>query len=216
MADQSAIISAHPSGSAFANRIARYFFLGLEEVMGTHGLLSTLEVAGLAQYYTALPPDNLARSVDFSVFSALNLALDEMYGPRGGRGMALRAGRAWLVKGLNNFGVMAGINDPAFRALPWEERVRLGLRALSLVFTHFSDQHVRLEDSPQVFRFIIERSAMAWARRAERPVCHPFVGLLQETCRWASNGRDLAVRETECSAAGAAACLFVINKTPLS
>lgn len=183
--------------------------------MGQHGLDTTLEIAGLNGYVGKLPNDTLERTVDFAALSALNLALDEMYGARGGRGMALRGGRAWLVKGINSFGALSGVNDSAFRALALEERVRLGLRALASIFTHFSDQRSRLEETPQAFRFIVENSPTAWMRETDKPVCHPLVGLLQETVRWAANGRDYAVRETECRACGGNTCIFLVNKHPL-
>lgn len=215
MAEQSIHIGAQFSGLYFPNRFALSFFLALEEVMGRHGLDATLGMAGLSAYLNHLPPDDLERAVDFSTLSAINLALDEMYGARGGRGMALRAGRAWLVKGMNTFGALSGINDPSFRALPLEERVRLGLQALASVFTHFSDQRSHLEDTPQAFRFVIDNSPMAWMRETDKATCHPLLGLLQETARWASNGRDYTVREIQCRACGDETCVFLINKQPL-
>jgi predicted hydrocarbon binding protein len=200
----------------YPNRIARAYFLALEEVMGKHGVDATLEIASLNGFVGRLPTDTLERTVDFAALSALNLALDEMYGVRGGRGMALRAGRAWLVKGMNSFGALSGIGDPAFRALAVEERVRLGLRALANAFTHFSDQRSRLEETPQAFRFIVDYSPTAWMRETDKPVCHPLVGLLQETVRWAANGRDYTVREVECRACGrSSSCIFLVNKHPL-
>lgn len=213
--EQSSIIGAQSSGLSYPNRFARAFFLALEEVMGKHGLDTLLGMAGLERFIDQPPTDTLERGVDFAVISALNLALDEMYGARGGRGMAQRAGRAWLVKGMNSFGALSGVNDPAFRALPLEERTALGLAALASVFTHFSDQHSRFEDTPQAFRFIVANSATAWSRQADKPVCHPLLGLLQETARWASNGRDYTVREAQCRATGEDVCVFLINKQPL-
>jgi predicted hydrocarbon binding protein len=213
--EQSTHIGTQSSGLYYPNRFARFYLLALEEVMGKHGLDATLEIAGLDRYVGRLPADTLERAVDFSALSALNLALDEMYGARGGRGMALRAGRAWLVKGMNGFGALSGINDPAFRTLALEERVRLGLRALASVFTHFSDQSSRLEETAQAFRFIVDNSPTAWMRETDKPICHPLVGLLQETVRWAANGRDYTVREVECRACGGSVCAFLVNKHPL-
>lgn len=215
MTEQSNHIGTQSSGLFYPNRFARSFFLALEEVMGKHGLDATLGMAGLTRYVDNPPPDNMERVVDFAALSAINLALDEMYGARGGRGMALRAGRAWLVKGMNSFGALSGINDPAFRALAVEERTRLGVAALAGVFTHFSDQRTQFEDASQTYRVQVDVSPTAWMRQSDRPVCHPLVGLLQETARWASNGRDYTVRETHCRACGDDACVFVINKQPL-
>ncbi len=175
--------------------------------MGQHGLDESLALANIA----APPPDDLSREFPFERIAALNAALDQMYGLRGGRGMALRAGRAWFAQGMKSFGALSGIGDPAFRRLPVDLRVRLALQAQAEVFTRFSDQASRLEAVPGALNFIIENSPFALERHAEKPVCHPLVGLLQECARWASNGRDYTVRETHCIATGEAACIIVIS-----
>ncbi|MBW4438167.1 MAG: 4-vinyl reductase [Pleurocapsa minor GSE-CHR-MK-17-07R] len=205
-------ISARTSGSLMPDRFGRAFLLAMQEVMGEHSLQATLELAHLHRLLVNLPSEGLTRSLDFAIFSALNLALDEMYSARGGRGMALRAGRAWLARGMLQFGALAGMADPAFRTLPLDERLRVGMKALAAVMSHFSDQQCAIEDTPTSVRFIIHDSAMCWGQTAQRPVCHPYVGLLQETALYATNGREHTVREIQCVAAGADRCIFVINK----
>ena len=191
----------------YPNRFVLYLFQALEEVMGQHGLDEILARAEIS----SLPPDDLAREFPFEYISALNAALDEVYGIRGGRGMALRAGRAWFAQGMKSFGALGGIGDPAFRRLPLQDRVKLALQAQAEIFSAFSDQQSSLEVTPGTLRFVIQVSPFAWGRSAEKPVCHPLVGLLQECARWASNGRDYTVRETACIAAGDPVCVIVIN-----
>ena len=77
------------SGYYYPNKAARIAILALEEVMGKNGInviLNHGQFAGIDQH---LPPDNLEKQFDFADFSAISGALDEMYGPRGGRGLAL-------------------------------------------------------------------------------------------------------------------------------
>ena len=83
-----------PSGYYYPNKIARIYLLAMEEVMGKNGLNAVLHMAGLSHLIDNYPPDNLEREFEFADYSALNAALEEMYGPRGGRGLGLRAGRA--------------------------------------------------------------------------------------------------------------------------
>jgi predicted hydrocarbon binding protein len=192
----------------YPNRFVLYLFQALEEVMGQHGLDEILALAEIS----SLPPDDLAREFPFEHISALNAALDEVYGIRGGRGMALRAGRAWFAQGMKSFGALGGIGDPAFRRLPLQDRVKLALQAQAEIFSSFSDQQSSLESTPGTLRFVIQASPFAWGHSAEKPVCHPLVGLLQECARWASNGRDYTVRETACVAAGDPACVILINQ----
>lgn len=200
------------SGLTYPNRFGRAFLAALLEVVGDRPFASLMERAHLPYDRAHLPPDDMERGIDFALLAAINQALDDAYGARGGRGMALRAGRAWLVKGLNRFGALSGIDDPAFRTLPADERVRIALKALASIFTHFTDQPTELEDTATSFHFTVRHSPMAWNITSDRPVCHPLVGLLQETARWAANGREYVVRETECRATGADDCVFVVSK----
>lgn len=203
------------SGLYYPNRMARYFFQAMEDVMGQSGLNVVLGLAGLDVYVGRLPGDNLAGEFDFAAMAAIQAALEEMYGARGGRGMALRIGRASFAQGMRSFGALAGMNDPAFRALPPEARCRLGLMALANVYSSFSDQQSSFEDDEHGYRFIVQTSPMAWGRTADKPVCHALVGSLQECMRWISNGDEYYVVETACHACGDDACVFTINKTPI-
>lgn len=204
-----------PSGLYYPNRIALSFFSAMEDVMGKNGLNALLSLAGLEMYIDHPPPDTLSKQFDFAYMAALNQALEDMYGARGGRGMALRIGRATFGQGMKSFGVLAGMGDPAFRALPLNSRVRLGLDALAAVFTNFTDQETSVQDTEDAYEFIVEISPMAWGRTADRPVCHALVGIVQEALRWASNGYEYHVQETACRATGNEACTLRVNKKPI-
>jgi len=112
-------VAREKSGLYYPNKIARIYIAAMEEVMGKNGLNAILNLAGLHQYIDNYPPDNLERQFDFADFTSLNIALEDMYGPRGGRGLALRAGRACFSQGLKNFGALAGVGDLAFKVLRW-------------------------------------------------------------------------------------------------
>jgi len=206
---------SEPSGLYYPNRLARAFFMAMDDVMGQHGLNAILTTARLERYMQQPPPDNLERAFDFADMAAMSVAMEEIYGVRGGRGMALRIGRAAFAKGLKRFGVMRGLGDPAFRALPLAQRVNYGLQALAAVFTHFSDQQATLHEEPDAYLFEVINSPMAIGRTADKPVCHAQVGILQEALLWASNGYVFLVREVACQAMGAEACVFRINKSAI-
>ena len=93
-------MSREKSGLYYPNKIARIYIMAMEDVMGKNGLNAILNLAGLQNYIDNYPADNLERQFDFADFTALNAALEDMYGPRGGRGLALRAGRACFSQGL--------------------------------------------------------------------------------------------------------------------
>ncbi|MEL6310015.1 MAG: 4-vinyl reductase [Chloroflexota bacterium] len=196
----------------YPNRIARAIFMAMDDVMGAHGLQSLLSLARMEQYADSLPPDDMSRAVDFSSIAALNIALEELYGANGGRGMALRIGQRAFVGGLKNFGAMRAANDAAFRNLPVHKRTEYGLQGLALILTNFSDQKSSVVVKEDSLEFISEVSPYAWGRNTNKPVCHMMVGIIMECLRWSTNGYKFYVREIECTATGAERCVFRINK----
>ncbi len=201
----------------YANKIARITLQALEEVMGKNGLNAILNLAHLPHLIDHYPPDNLEREFNFADFSAFNLALEEMYGPRGGRGLALRAGRAAFADALRNFGALAGAGDLAFKVLPLQAKMRIGIPAMAKIFSQISDQYTTVEEREHEFIYTIHRCPVCWGRKgADKPVCFVAVGLLQEGLKWLSGGNEFRVNESKCVAMGDPVCEFVIQKTPLS
>jgi predicted hydrocarbon binding protein len=205
------------SGYYYPNRFALITLEALEEVMGKNGLNAILNMADLSNLIDNYPPTNLEREFDFSQYSMINIALEEMYGPRGGRGLALRAGRATFSDALRNFGAMAGASDLAFKVLPLQQKLKLGLPAMAKIFTTVSDQHSTVEEHDNEFHYVIHRCPVCWGRSGEdRPVCFIARGLIQEGLKWLSGGNEFRVDESECVAMGHDVCRFVIQKEPIS
>jgi predicted hydrocarbon binding protein len=205
-----------PSEYHYANKIARITILAIENVMGKNGLNAILNMAHLQQLIDNYPPNNLEREFNFSNFSALNQALEEMYGPRGGRGLALRTGRAAFADSLRNFGALVGVGDLAFKVLPLQAKLRIGIPAMAKIFTQISDQHSTVREEQDAFVYTIHRCPVCWGRHeVDKPVCYIAVGLLQEGLKWVSGGNEFKVTETRCVAMGDEVCDFVIQKAPL-
>lgn len=203
------------SGFYYPNKVARIYLLAMEEIMGKNGLNAILNMAKLSSLIDNYPPDNLDKQFDFSEYSALNAALEEMYGPRGGRGLALRAGRASFARALQSFGAMAGAGDLAFKVLPLGTKLKMGLPAMAGIFTQVSDQISRVEEKDDHFIYIIERCPVCWGRKGDKPVCYAAVGLLQEGLRWVSGGKEFRVEELNCHAVNGEHCTFAVYKEPI-
>jgi len=200
----------------YANKIARISIAALEDVMGRNGLNAILNLAHLPHLINNYPPDNLEREFNFADFSALNLALEEIYGPRGGRGLALRAGRSAFADSLRTFGALAGAGDLAFRVLPLQAKLRIGIPAMAKIFSQISDQYSTVQELDDVFVYTIHRCPVCWGRKgADKPVCFIAVGLLQEGLKWVSGGSEFRVNESKCVAMGDEVCDFVIQKLPV-
>ncbi|NDJ78904.1 MAG: 4-vinyl reductase [Chloroflexi bacterium] len=203
------------SGFFYANKFARITIEALEEVMGKNGLNAILNLADLSELINNYPPDNLEKEFDFAYFTALCVSLEDMYGPRGGRGLALRAGRATFADALRGFGALAGVGDLAFKVLPLTAKLKIGIPAMANILTQFSDQISNVHDEGDKYIYTLERCPMCWNRKADRPVCYIGQGLLQEGLRWVSGGHEFKVDMSHCIAKGDDMGRYVIYKEPM-
>jgi predicted hydrocarbon binding protein len=204
------------SGYNYANKFALIMLEALQDVLGENGLKAILNLAHLPELIDNFPPDNLNKEFDFSDVSAVNQALEEIYGPRGGRGLALRAGRATFADSLRNFGALAGASDLAFKVLPLNTKMRIGVPSMAKIFTQVSDQHSTSQEKDDFFVYTIHRCPVCWGRHdLDKPVCFIAVGLLQEGMKWLSGGKEFRVNESKCVSLGDEVCEFIIEKTPI-
>lgn len=204
-----------PTGYYYPNRMGRIFLMSMEEVMGRNGLNALLNLITAQELIQSPPPDNLEQEFDFAYFSNLNRGLEEIYGPRGARGLALRGGRAMFTRGLRQFGALAGVGDLAFKVLPLSTKLKIGIPALARIFTQFSDQTSRVEELDDHFLYYIDRCSICWGREVDHPICFIAVGILQESLRWVSGGLEFRVDQIACTAMGEESCIFKIDKEPI-
>lgn len=204
-----------PDELYYPNRFARIIIDALEEVMGKNGLHAVLRLANLEKYIQERPPNNLEKEFPFSEFTALQSALEEMYGPRGGRGLAIRAGRATFENGAKGVGALIGIGDLAFRVLPLNSKLKIGLPALARIFSQFSDQVSEVSDEGDHFVYTLQQCPMCWNRTADHPICYFGLGLLQEALQWVSGGHTFRVDMSTCKAQGDDIGRYIINKEPI-
>ncbi len=199
----------------YPNKMVRIVLLAMEEVMGRNGVNAVLNLAELKHLVNSYPPNNFDRQVTFAELGRLMRALDDMFGPRGGRGLALRTGRACFKYGLKEFGPVLGIADLAFRLLPLPMKLKVGADVFCETFNKFSDQVVRLEEQEDRFVWENVRCPVCWGRSGDAPCCYLAVGVLQEALYWVSGGKNFEVVETTCVAKGDPVCTIEIDKQPL-
>lgn len=203
------------SGYYYPNLIARIYLESIEEIMGTNGIKALLNMAGMQHLIDNFPPGNLAKEFDFADFAHLNEAMEMMYGPRGGRALALRAGRKAFDQGLKNFGPMVGIADRAFRMLPLKIKMKVGLGAMAKAFSTTSDQISYVREEDEHFLYVIERCPVCWGRQADGPICHAALGIIVQGLDWGTGGKRFKVAQVTCAAAGDPSCDFTISKEPI-
>jgi len=200
----------------YPNRMGRIILLSMEEVMGRNGVNALLKLASLPSLIENYPTDTAEPAFAFSTVSNLTEMLEQAYGPHGGRGLALRIGRACFNYGVRQYSTQLGLTQMAFRLLPLPSKLHAGASAFAELFNNFTDQRVRVEEEGGTILWHIERCPLCWERKAQDPVCHLAVGLLQEALYWLSGGKVFNVEEKTCIAAGDQTCTIVIDQSPLS
>ncbi len=199
----------------YPNKMGRIILLAMEEIMGRNGVNATLNVARLSHLINNYPPNNLDLKFSFYDVGQIQQAMDTLYGHLGGRGLAIRTGRASFKYGLREFGPLLGCTDLAFRLLPLNNKLSVGSEIFAKTFNEFTDQRVTVREEENCFYWEIERCPVCWGRHSEQPVCHLAVGILQEALYWVSGGKYFNVEETHCIAKGDPSCTILIEKHPL-
>jgi predicted hydrocarbon binding protein len=215
MAKQDTTQQEGESQKTFPNKMGRIVLLALEEVMGRNGINAILNLARLQNRIGDYPPNDFERRFTFDELGRLLQALDEMYGPRSGRGLARRAGRASFRYGIKDYGPILGLADLAFRVLPTRMRIKVGLEVLAETFNRFTDQRVQLLEEDQYIHWVVEQCGVCWGRHSGEPCCHLLVGVLEEGLYWVSGGKTFYVEEISCIARGDEACEVLIGTSQL-
>ena len=199
----------------YPNKMGRFFLAALRETLVPDGYMNLLEWAGLTQYAESLPADSWTRAFDFATIARLNKGLYELFGPRGGRRLALRTGSSFYRLGLEEIGGLAGVTDLAQRSLPLQVKLKDGLTAVARTFSQTSDQNTWLVEQELQLFYHVDPCPVCWQQKSESPICYITTGFLQETLHWLSDGQDFRVQQTACRATGEAECVFRIDRDPV-
>jgi len=200
----------------YPQKMGKIILLGMEEVMGVKRVDAILRLSPPENLIQDFSQENADHSFSFESISLLQSILEQEYGPRGGRGLALRIGRACFKYGLREYGSMLGLTEMAFRLLSLPVKLHIGAKTFADLFNKHTDQRVRVEEKDNKIFWHIERCPLCWERKTEESICHLAVGLLQESLYWLSGGKIFNVEEIACIAKGDAVCTIVIDQTPLS
>lgn len=205
------------SNHFYANKVVRLYLLAIEEVIGKNGLNATLNLAHLSNLVDNYPPENLDKGFDFADFSTLNMALEEIYGDKGGCLLSTRAGKIYFGNALRAFGASGGTFSPEFAALPPLEKLRSGLGIAVKLTNQMSDQNVTLEERDNDFVYTVQYCPACWGRKgAAKPICGMPTGYLQGCVSWLLDGKEFSLREEKCAATGEEHCIFIIDKPAAS
>jgi hypothetical protein len=201
------------SGLTYPNRGARAFLLGLEDLLGKHGLEALLKVASLGSWVEQRPPDTLDREVDFLQLTSLTEALNDLYGLRSGSGLARQANRTTFEKAWGNYSALAAFRDEQFLSLSLQRRLEAGGVALARVFNQISDLGIRFQSSDEDLTFEFENCPYCMGIESDRPVCGAATGWVEGFLKLIGAEDQFTVIETACAAAGGPRCIFTVTNS---
>ncbi len=207
---------AEEPGNHRSSPLGQIVLDGVEEIIGRSGVHAVLNTDLMARFYQQENEMGAkAERLPARELSAIQSSLEEMYGKRGGRGVALRAGRVSFKYILRYFGTVLGLTDLNYRLLPAPVRLRTGLEALVKLFSDLEGGPVEVEQAETAWLWRSKACPFCWQRTTSEPACAFTVGMLQEFMSWNSGGKVFHVEETECRAKGKPACVFRIETKPL-
>ncbi|HVP21117.1 MAG TPA: V4R domain-containing protein [Anaerolineaceae bacterium] len=189
-----------------SSRLGQIMLAGTEEIIGQTGMQTLFR---LAQY------SGPSQTPALSDMGSIQLVLEEAFGPRGGRGVSLLAGRSSFRYILRQYGESLGLTRLAYRLLPGPSRLKSGLATLAGWFSDLSQGSVSVEVIPNAWLWRMERCPLCLGRHSTEPVCTYIVGLIQEFMAWAAGGKIYQVQEVDCLAMGSLACIVRIDGRPL-
>lgn len=202
------------SGYYYPNKMARFYVQSIEKTIGAEAMRKVFEVAGIPLDLCP-PPNDFAKTFDFTYFSAIGATLEKLYGPRGERSLAFHAGRAVYAEGFAEYGVLIGTGELALKAISLNAKMKVGLKAMAQTFNSFSDQVTSVEEADDHFIYTMHRCPVCWGRQTPRPTCYIAQGIVEESMKRVSGGKTFQVEEVECMAMGGEACVFHILKEPV-
>jgi predicted hydrocarbon binding protein len=197
------------SGYHFPNRTVRNFLHALEDVTGKNGVSAVLNLAGLSSWVDHFPADDMEQGVDFAEVSAIQAALEEVYGARAGRAFSRRSAAA-MTQAWGHVAPLEG--QPPGGATP--QTMLQALTSLAEAVSRSSDAACSAHETPEGLFFTVTRCPVCWGRSSQEHICSMIGGILEETLRSPFPGQGMVVEETQCIARGDSACQFSLNKAP--
>jgi hypothetical protein len=202
------------SGLYFPNTIARIFMVSMEEVLGKNGLNTVLNQAGQSVYIDNYPPDDAEKEFDYSYFSSIAAAMDNVYGSKGAKLMAMRSGNAVFNQIINRIGAPVDINDSSFKSRPLTEKITTGLIIIRDMFSNEKEEPFVVLESGH-FLYSVHYCPACWGRVTKEPSCYLITSILQASLRWVTGGLEFNILQTKAHSCGDETCNFEIPPEPV-
>jgi len=180
---------------------------GVQEIIGQAGIQEILETE------VSQP---CVESVSCEQAQSWLSAVRQQYGVQGGRGLAVRAGRAGFQYFLREYGAKTGLTDIDFRTLPVKQRLLAGMQRLVDAFNLWSNGNIQINESGGQWICSFDQTMPNPDQNLCCAAGHFLAGLLQEYLYWASGGRHYMLARVEsCQSGDVHNCAVLINQQSL-
>jgi divinyl protochlorophyllide a 8-vinyl-reductase len=205
---------SEPQPRRVENSVMRLALSSTEAILGKSGYHAVVHVAGLDRLLESPPHDNTKLETPGEDFSALLVAILNMYGESSSRGLFRRWGMAFGTTAAKRR-PSARLLKPMLALLPLQRRVHTVLDAFVQEgnIARGAELHT-LSEKPDRYVLTFNDCLYCAGMHPTEPICFTAAGIIEAVLKW-STGRDFTVREVQCQARGAAACVFEIDKQPL-
>lgn len=197
----------------YPNWLGRAVLKAYEDVMGLNGLKAVLDLSGMSEYNGKYPPNDLERAFAVSDLVKIHRGLADMYGSRGGRGLAMRGGRITFA---NNLRDLTEIAVGIFRDKSVETRLQIGVLATANFFNLFTDQTAKVIEEDDRFLFTLAPFPNSSGNGEGCQICFWVQGLLDEGVGWFSDGSISGVTSVVCDTLDDGVCSCIISKKPIA
>ncbi len=194
-------------------KISQILLLGMEEVMGADQVNQLLQMVGFPPLKPGVNPSALDVQIAYQDLAGIRSSIETLYGPRSGRGLALRSGSESFKYGLRLFGQEAGLLEMSFRLQPTSAKIRTGLKSMASLIGWISQSTILLDEIKDTFIWQMDPCPLCWQEPTGGFTCPSLVGLLQEFLYWTSGGKRFQVRDKPASLSETPPrCVLLIDK----
>lgn len=188
----------------------------VENLVGSNGLHSILNYAGLQKYIDNFPPDDDKNEIPVQDLQNLHKALLELFGGKGTQVIQLRAGKEFVHNAIDKRSKIAKTVKLAARLLPENKKIgmvleRWGEEVEKREPSEIHKPRVEVQEKDDCFIYTDWDNYLTDGIKSSMPVCSFYVGELTYLVEWIT-GHEHKVKEIECRATGHQADIFKIFK----
>jgi len=182
---------------------------GAREIIGQAGVNAVVNRAQI------LYAEDAVAGTQTTGVGHIQTALEELYGQRGGQGVAIRSGRVSFNYLLRVEGKELGLMETNFRMLPGQARIYVGLQLLAQRLADMVKRSVVVEEKETCWMWRMDNEPHLDNSRVAKNRCFFIIGFLQEYLMWASGGKYHSVQEVSGGEKMSDVCLIQLEKDSL-